>query len=569
MTCKLPLEEFLAKIQKFDKWLGSGATKGRSLAGIRQRVLWSTRYTEGVRDLRAKLVPNVTLITLLLGWQTMELLSDAESKHTIKAQELSESIRSQSRILTALEHDFSTTAARQDQDFQNLKSAAEQLLQSHAIHGQQLHRQNEVLKEVRNDAFLLRTQATESHALATSMQKDLTTVGISVRTLLGRALDILQAVAAGISKLQDIARLMGKMMRLTARFTTEMRQTMGKLLQAFEVIQTHLARLEGLMPRQICQQVVVFRDAFNTLRVFPHDLACEWETFHMMVAVAFNGRQGLHHVNFGRYYITSARKSRRLNPTFWSNAIEAGDELSMTIILDGIETEEGICPYPSCGASTAGVAVCVGGKVCPNCYRFAAIHRWGNESRKSGHDIINAYPEHVSIGSAERETARILGPMDFSFVSEYIEEKNIELYHSVQVSKARKPRVFRTKRRKVRIPCDQPGCDKTFGRTAAFRHHLEVIHRLVESSCCMVCDHESPRLDKVRCHMEMKHSPRVDVHVEMKYIPRVEVLKLSSRVEVEDIDTELDPPKISERIKALLKESITAANDYMAATETA
>jgi hypothetical protein len=47
------------------------------------------------------------------------------------------------------------------------------------------------------------------------------------------------------------------------------------------------------------------------------------------------------------------------------------------------------------------------------------------------------------------------------------------------------------------------------------------------------------------------------------------VLKLSSRVEVEDIDTELDPPKISERIKALLKESMTAANDYMAATETA
>jgi hypothetical protein len=64
----------------------------------------------------------------------------------------------------------------------------------------------------------------------------------------------------------------------------------------------------------------------------------------------------------GQYFVTNNRLGGRLNPSFWGNAIEPGDELSMTMILDGIEAHDGFCPFKSCGASTKHVEMRQGGK---------------------------------------------------------------------------------------------------------------------------------------------------------------------------------------------------------------
>jgi len=64
----------------------------------------------------------------------------------------------------------------------------------------------------------------------------------------------------------------------------------------------------------------------------------------------------------GKYFITHTRIGQRLSPAFWSNAIEPGDELSMTMILDDVEAEEDICPFKSCRASTKDIDLSPGGK---------------------------------------------------------------------------------------------------------------------------------------------------------------------------------------------------------------
>jgi len=65
----------------------------------------------------------------------------------------------------------------------------------------------------------------------------------------------------------------------------------------------------------------------------------------------------------GQYFVTNARLGRRLNPAFWSNAIEPGDELSMTMVLNDVEAQDGFCPFKSCGASTKHVEMRRGGKL--------------------------------------------------------------------------------------------------------------------------------------------------------------------------------------------------------------
>ncbi len=67
-------------------------------------------------------------------------------------------------------------------------------------------------------------------------------------------------------------------------------------------------------------------------------------------------------MNTDQYFVTNARLGQRLNPAFWTNAIEPGDELSMTMVLDDIEAEDGFCPFKSCAASTKHVEMRRGGK---------------------------------------------------------------------------------------------------------------------------------------------------------------------------------------------------------------
>ncbi|KAF2684107.1 hypothetical protein K458DRAFT_487618 [Lentithecium fluviatile CBS 122367] len=61
-----------------------------------------------------------------------------------------------------------------------------------------------------------------------------------------------------------------------------------------------------------------------------------------------------------------------------------------------------------------------------------------------------------------------------------------------------------------RIECAQDGCQKTFGRPAEFRRHLDTKHSRRGVVRCMVCTYEYPRMDKVRSHMEKMHGLRVE-----------------------------------------------------------
>jgi hypothetical protein len=425
--CQRPLEEFLTKIEKFEEHLGSWNTSNHQFSGLTRRLQWSMKYKEEVKSLRAKLAPNVATITVLLATQTIDTLLNAESDRFQIARELNCKLSSQCKILADLkqttlgitsaqarleaEQSHMTAAAvAQDQDLRTLKSKADELLKDNITHEIHLYNQDAILVDIQDNGTTINSRTQETHILATAIRQDAAEIKALTDSVLGRALDLMSAVTAGISKIQDIITLIAQMIRLTTQFTIEMRETMGKLLRAFWDIQRRLARLERFLPKQIDLPVVRFRDAFNEMRSLPYDLSRQWQTFQRLVAVVFTNRQGLHRVNMGQYFVTNVRIAQRLNPICWSNAIEPGDELSMTMILDDIEAEDGFCPYKSCGASTKDVASRRGGKTCPNCFRFAAISQ-----RKQ------VPPDAAPMHAPELEV---------------LEKEDIELYHSIQVVQA-------------------------------------------------------------------------------------------------------------------------------------
>ena len=66
-ACKRPLETFLAKLEKFEKRLGTEKAKESRYKGAGRRIQFNVAFDEDVRELRATLASHVlTIITLLM-----------------------------------------------------------------------------------------------------------------------------------------------------------------------------------------------------------------------------------------------------------------------------------------------------------------------------------------------------------------------------------------------------------------------------------------------------------------------------------------------------------------------
>ena len=85
LTCRYPLETFLAKIQKYEKSLGMGKTDGK-IKDIGARASWAlVRKEEKFRKLRDDLKIHVATINMMLVTRALEQL-DITSIQTDKAR---------------------------------------------------------------------------------------------------------------------------------------------------------------------------------------------------------------------------------------------------------------------------------------------------------------------------------------------------------------------------------------------------------------------------------------------------------------------------------------------------
>ena len=434
------------------------------MAGFPRRLQWSFKYEKEVRSLRARLAPNVATITILLMTQTVDTLSNIELDHVKAVQELDNKVSLRSMTLAKLEQaasDMATAqgtleagqsrlaaaAAIQHHKLHSLKSKTDKLLSITAVQERLMLDQAGVLEGIRDTGTAVNVRSQEINDTVSTIRQDTEEIKNKIPSLLQQVLNIMNVVTAGISKAREIARLLRKTTRLITQFTVEMRECMQRLLLTFSDIHRLLIRLEHLLPRHIDLPIVRFRDAFNSMRAFPFDLCREWRTFQKLVILVFSNQQGLHRIHNGQFYVTNARIGRRLNPVFWHNAVQPNDELAMTMVIDDLEAEDGFCPFKSCGMSTKDAPSHGGGKVCPNCFRFAAVSQ--KRSILSPNRLL-----HETIALDEEASASSLPPepisytftksRDFNIKSTHARgptkhvsnTEDIELYHSIEVFRA-------------------------------------------------------------------------------------------------------------------------------------
>ena len=70
-ACKRPLEDFVERVSKFDKSLGTWDAKEKRFRGIGRRVQFNVAFEKEVKDLRVTLTSHVSTINMLLMTQTL------------------------------------------------------------------------------------------------------------------------------------------------------------------------------------------------------------------------------------------------------------------------------------------------------------------------------------------------------------------------------------------------------------------------------------------------------------------------------------------------------------------
>ena len=354
-TCQLPLEEFLAKISKFEAQLGVFNARYNRYKGFGRRLQWRMMYKEDAKQLRSILGSHVATITLLLMTQAVGSITAAEDDRQRLACGLENKILAHRRLLERVN--------------EQVESSIEQQLETKL----ELRDHSTFLEDLRSKADQTQTQLRGQEARIREVQITLTHTREQNISILSAATDILTLATSGVMNLRLIAGQLRKMLKLCATFTTEMQIAMAKLMQLFFSLHTTLRRIEALLPLKINLPIVQFTDALGDTIALPYQLCQKWATFRQLLGVIFNNKQGKSRVEMDQFLIMNARGGRLLTKASWQHAVKQDDHLSMSIILDNLPAKDGHCPFPSCQAFIAKVEVKNGGRTCPECRRWAVL----------------------------------------------------------------------------------------------------------------------------------------------------------------------------------------------------
>ena len=98
LSCRVPLEEFLAKVQKYEKSLGLGKSVGK-IKDAGRKVQYAFKKKDEANALRSKLGILIGTINMLLAWQGLEKLHLDSEQRDRDQEELRDMIEGWSRGL--------------------------------------------------------------------------------------------------------------------------------------------------------------------------------------------------------------------------------------------------------------------------------------------------------------------------------------------------------------------------------------------------------------------------------------------------------------------------------------
>ncbi|KFY10924.1 hypothetical protein V492_04776 [Pseudogymnoascus sp. VKM F-4246] len=419
-TCKRPLEEFLSKIQKFDRRLGVFGAKENRITGLLRRLQFSLMYKDDIRELRSKLSSHLRITNVRLTTQAVISLMEASGERKRIECGLHSQILASQRLI------------------EDVKGHAEVSLENQLETKMHLRDQSAVLERLEGKADHANENLESQGAVLRAVQATVTNSQAQTTSILTTATDILALVTPGVANLQLSIRDLLKIPELYTRFMDDMRESMSKLLTLLSGMSDGVQRIEAVLQRGPSLPIIKFTDALGETIALPYQLCQEWSTFKDLMGLVFKKKQGKFRVDAGQYLIMNARGGRLLQKASWKHAVRQDDHLSMSMILSEITASDGFCPFPTCRASLSAVQVKNGGRTCLECGRWAVrVPRTHRRSRLRG--INRNLDDDEGMSGCDEMLRRLSKEKLFdqkAGKNPEEDEENIEAYRQVHVQAA-------------------------------------------------------------------------------------------------------------------------------------
>ncbi|KAI9836029.1 MAG: hypothetical protein M1819_001640 [Sarea resinae] len=307
LACRLPLLDFLAKLEKYDGSLTLSAPR-LSSTSLRHKAKWAVSLAENVEKLRALVAGKVVSINLLLSTHSMQILSKMESRS-----------RQEHKDLMAKVVEYRDNSHRERRQIQMIASEVADVRSGLTS---------------RFDRMSATVSATQSSVLG------LQSIGNRVATF----------IATFPSEIRDL-----------------LRSIVGTNITMYRVL---LQLQQGIAksPTSLLQSNIKFEDALGRKRELPYEYFRHWQPFESFLLVDFRDLPGETKVIGGKYHILDSRRQGALvSRDTWSQSIFPGAQLSMSMILSILGRKEGYCPRPGCSGQQVTSEQASGPIACSKC----------------------------------------------------------------------------------------------------------------------------------------------------------------------------------------------------------
>lgn len=344
LACQMPLNDFLAKISKFEGKMGTSQGASHRFSSLPRRVQFKVLFKEDIKQLRSTMASHVCTINNLLLQQIVALISLAEADRDQAALNQESEILVNRQLLEEARRQLETCMTYQHAPLDKLGTRTDKICE-------QLDQQESSVEAIRSTSDMTYGQTT---------------------SILAKVTGVLSYAASSHIRLLRIGEQLQMIMRLCVSFTSQVRGGMTRLGELLLNLQDMLQQIDCKLPANLYPPFLQFTTALGETMALPYQLCQSWSTFTDLLSVRFTDKPGKRRVDMGKYVIMHARGGRLLKAESWEHAVKQDDHLTMSIVLDDrAALAKGNCPFPTCQASIQDVEVKDGGRTCPACGRWS------------------------------------------------------------------------------------------------------------------------------------------------------------------------------------------------------
>ncbi|KAF8253177.1 hypothetical protein K440DRAFT_279586 [Wilcoxina mikolae CBS 423.85] len=293
LTCRLPLQDFINKLTKFEKSMGP-RTSRNALHTFGRKAQWAVVMLDEVTTFRVTIAAKVASIHLLLGAYTAAAASRLERQ----GNQIQEKIKLLEKESTA----YRLETRNQLADLQKAAAA-----------------NSRTLMAVRLGMFPRLFSTAQSTAIALRIMRS--------------RIDML------ISTLQNVP--------------AEILQMLRKLMMMNMEIYFLLLKIHESMPRsptRLIQDNIVFDDALGRVKSLEFEYFRHWRVFREWLCCEFGGLPGGDKINKGLYCIRTTNGNQLINQNEgdWTSQIRPGMRLDMSVVMERLLKKKDPCPRNGC-----------------------------------------------------------------------------------------------------------------------------------------------------------------------------------------------------------------------------